>query len=156
MRFSTREDIAAPIEVVFGAVSDFNGFERAAMRRGVDVVRTDELKNPGAGMTWKAQFPFRNRTRNANLKLVDYDPSNGLELFTRSSGIESSLVIDLVALSRNRTRMNLSLDLRPKTIPGRLMIQSLRLAKATLNKRFRKRVADFAENVEERYGPPAA
>ncbi len=155
MRFATREDIAAPIEVVFGAVSDFNGFERAAMRRGADVVRLDEMKSPGKGMIWLAQFSFRNRQRNAKLRLVEYDPSNGLELYTRSSGIEASLLIDLVALSRNRTRMNLSLDLKPKTIPGRLMVQSLRMAKANLNKRFRMRVANFAEGVEERYDKPA-
>ncbi len=34
MKFSTRKDIDAPIDHVFASVSDFQVYERAAMRRG--------------------------------------------------------------------------------------------------------------------------
>ncbi|MCI2399424.1 SRPBCC family protein [Aliiroseovarius subalbicans] len=151
MKLSTREDVAAPIDAVFRAVSDFDGFERAALRRGAEVARTDTLSAPGVGMTWAAQFPYRNRERKADLRLANYDPPHGLELFSKVSGIEAVVAIDLVALSRTRTRMNLSIDLRPKTIPARLMIQSMKLAKSNLTKRFQKRVAGFAQDIEDRY-----
>ena len=34
MKLSTREDIAASIDAVFAELTDFDGFERAALRRG--------------------------------------------------------------------------------------------------------------------------
>ncbi len=151
MKLSTREDIAAPIEAVFREISDFDGFERAALRRGAEVVRTDSLTAAGVGMTWRAQFPFRNRERQADLELLDHDVPNGLTLFSRISGVETTVVVELVALSRVRTRMNMSIDLKPKSIPARLMIQSLKLAKTNMTKRFHRRVADFSADIEDRH-----
>ncbi len=151
MKLSTREDIAVPIEAVFAELTDFDGFERVALRRGAEVSRTDDKGTVGAGMTWRAQFAFRNRTRVANLELVEYDKPNMMRVMSKLSGIEAEIVADLVALSRARTRMALSVDLRPKSIPARLMIQSMKLAKGSLTKRFRKRVAEYAETIEERH-----
>ena len=54
MKLATREDIDAPIEAVFEQLSDFDGFERAALRRGAEVRahrRAD--RHVGAGMAWK-------------------------------------------------------------------------------------------------------
>ena len=42
MKFSTREDIEAPVDHVFAEVSDFAGFERRALRHGADITRLDE------------------------------------------------------------------------------------------------------------------
>ncbi|WP_421701435.1 SRPBCC family protein [Aliiroseovarius sp.] len=152
MKLSTREDIAAPIEAVFAELSDFDGFERAALRRGAEVMRTDGNGAVGVGMTWRAQFPFRNRERVADLKLMEFDRPNGMKVFSKISGVEAEIVVDLVALSRSRTRMSMSVDMRPKSIPARLMIQSMKLAKTSLTKRFQKRVADYASVIEDRHG----
>lgn len=153
MKFATREDIAAPIEKVFAAVSDFDGFERAALRRGAEVSRTDAMATPGAGMQWKAHFEFRNRARQADLTLRDFDPPNGIGLFALVGGIEAEMRIDLLPLSRQRTRMDLSIELKPTTIPARLMLQSVKLARGNLSKRLAKRVADFADTIEARHNP---
>ncbi len=150
MKFTTREDIAADIEYVFASVSDFDGLERAALRRGAEVVRTDNLSAPGKGMSWKATFPFRNRERDADMQLVHYDAPNALTLFSKVSGIEAEVRVDLVALSPRRTRLNLDVELKPKSIPARLMLQSVKLARAKLVKKFRRRVADYAQNIEDR------
>lgn len=150
MKLATREDIAAPIEAVFEQISDFDGFERAALRRGADVVRTDNLGVPGAGMAWRTGFEFRGRERKADLELVEYDAPNGMRLEAKSPGVEIDMVIELVAMSRGRTRMNMSVDARPRTIPARLMMQSLKLARQNVLKRFRKRVGEFAADVESR------
>jgi hypothetical protein len=40
--------------------------------------------------------------------------------------------------------------LKAKTLSGRLLLQSLKLARAKVNRRFRHRVAEFASLTEDR------
>ena len=150
MKLATREDIEAPIEAVFEQLSDFDGFERAALRRGADVVRVDSLALPGPGMAWKAAFDFRGRERQAEIKLTSYDTPNSMAFLVLSSGFDIDTTVELVAMSRSRTRMNLAVSAKPNTIPARLMLQSLKLARTNMVKRFRRRVGDFAADLEER------
>lgn len=150
MKLATREDIDAPIEAVFQELSDFDGFERAVMRRGAEVQRIDDLKTPGPGMAWTTSFGFRGRRREARIDLAEHAAPDRLRAAVKTSGVEMDLLIDLVEMSKTRTRMNLSLDARPKTIPARLMIQSLKLARQNMLRRFRHRISEFASDIEAR------
>lgn len=151
MKLKTSEDIEATIEQVFEAVSDFDGMERAALRRGAEVKRSDTLTSDGVGMAWHATFPYRNRSRVADMELTAFDTPNRLTLFSKVSGMDATIDVDLVSLSRSRTRLVLSVDMRPKTISARLLIQSMKIARSTIMRRFRKRVADYAQSIEEKY-----
>lgn len=155
MQFTAKEDIEGPIDRIFEMITDFEGFERAAMRRGAEVVRTDKLRLPtdmtaAVGMAWLARFKLRGRDRELALELAALDPPHGYRIDFASSGLDGDLAIDLVAMSRNRTRMTLALELRPRTLAARLMVQSLKLARTNLTKRFALRVADFAKDLEDR------
>lgn len=150
MKLTTREDIAAPIEAVFAQIADFGWFERAAMRRGAEVVRTDSLKVPGVGLSWHGEFEYRGRGRKADVDLTAYDPPNGMTLMMRAAGLEVEVVIELLAMSRSRTRMNITMEATPRTIPARLMVQSAKLARTNIQNRYRRRIAEFCEDLEER------
>lgn len=152
MKFSSREDIEAPIDHVYAAVTDFGAYERQALRRGADVRRTDGSGPAVLGSTWDVAFSYRGKDRKLKAKLVRYD-DQGLQLDTTSSGIDGQTVIDLVPLSPKRTRLAVSIEMKAKSLPARLLLQSLKLAKASLTTRFKKRVADFASDVESRYKP---
>jgi hypothetical protein len=150
MRFSSKEDIEAPIEQVFDMLSEFEFFERSAIRRGVEVVRTDNHSAPAAGHSWHARFVLRGRTRDLDLNLVQYVRPTEMLFESDSSGIKGMFEVELLALSSKRTRLAVVLDLSPKTLSARLLIQSLRLAKSNLTKRFKLRVADFSKELEDR------
>jgi len=150
MKFSAREDVAAEVEKVFAALNDFDGFERQAMRRGAEVQRVDPLTQIGVGMRWKVFFKMRGRRRELDIELTRYDAPNEMVFDINSAGINGTFSVELLALSRNRTRMALALELVPLTLSTRLFIQSLKLAKTSLTKRFKLRVADYAKGLEER------
>ncbi|MDU8910442.1 SRPBCC family protein [Aestuariicoccus sp. MJ-SS9] len=150
MEFSTREDIEAPNDRVFAAVSDFNAIERQVMRRGVEVRRIDDMTAPGPGMAWHARFRFRGKSREAEVTMTEYDPPQAMVFQTISGGLETRTELEFVALSRSRTRITMSVHLQPKTLSARLLVQSMKLARGNINKRFRVRMADYAKDLEAR------
>lgn len=150
MKFSTNEDIGAPIEEVFAAVSDLEFYERAAIRRGAEITRTSAHEAPEPGMTWKARFLYRNRQREMRVELVELSPPQAICFESQSGGLQTMLDIELVALAKSRTRLSVGLELRPLNLPARLLVQSLKLAKGNLQKRFKKRVADLALELGNR------
>jgi uncharacterized protein YndB with AHSA1/START domain len=151
MKFSTKEDIEAPIEYVFEVLSDFESFERSAMRRGAEIERHDGLSKPGNGMLWQVAFQLRGKPRQMALEMVRFDPPNGMEFYSKSAGLDGVMVLDLVAMSRKRTRLSVDLELKPQSLAARLMVQSLKLARGNLNKRYHLKVAEYAKDMEDRY-----
>jgi len=151
MKFTAKEDIEAPIDAVFRAVSDFDAFERSALRRGAQVQRVSQKTYSETLIAWDVTFPFRGKKRKMLAELVEFDSPHRVLFKSMSSGIKGEAVLDLVALSRGRTRLSVVLDFKPKTLAARVMIQSLRIAKNRLNTRYRMRVASFASDIEDRF-----
>lgn len=150
MKFSSREDVEAPIAQVFGMLSDFEVFERSAIRRGADVQRLGEHDIPHVGQAWQAKFSYRGKERKTKIELSKYAAPTDMVFDSQSGGLLTTLTLELVALSRNRTRITVGFEIKPRTLPARLFVQSLKLAKSTLTKRFRLRVAEYARDIEER------
>jgi len=150
MKLSTREDIDAPIAYVYERVSDFAHFERRAMRQGVDVIRRSQGE-PTIGTIWDIAFEFRGRSRNVQAELTTLEQEHAIEVASKSGGLTAVTQIETVALSATRTRVLVSCDMRAGTLTARLLLQSVKLAKARLTLRFRARVLDFAETIEDDY-----
>ena len=150
MKFSTHEDVEAPIAQVFEAISDFDHFERQLLRRGVDVVRTDSLQGPCSGMTWKTQATIRGRSREVRSTLTEFAAASGLRLESDMNGVSSVLAIELLALSTRRTRLRVAMTVASTNFSGRLFVQSLKLARSSLQRRFEERVAGYAKEIEGR------
>ena len=151
MKFNSREDIEAPIDHVFGALSDFDGFERQALRRGAEVQRQDPYGKPGVGSEWQMRFSFRGKRREVAARMIEFDAPNGYRAETDSGGIDGLVSLDLVALSPRSTRMQISIDLKPRSLSARLLIQSLKFAKSNLTKRFSNRIWQMAQDIETKY-----
>ncbi len=148
MKFSTKEDIEAPADLIFDAMSDFAAFERSAMRQGAEVTRVDPVADIGAGMTWSLRFPIRGKMRRAVCELEQFDPPAGLRCRIESTAFEGSLTLGLVALSRSRTRLGVQLEVKPRTLAARLLMQTARLNRASYTRRFEGRVQKFAAELE--------
>ncbi|SLN47663.1 Polyketide cyclase / dehydrase and lipid transport [Aquimixticola soesokkakensis] len=155
MKFSTRQDIEAPIDYVFGQITDFSAFERQALRRGIRVKRKQDTLVAAVGLAWSIRASFRGAVREVETEVATYDPPNAFSLTFHSAGLSGVLEVDVVALSRTSTRVTVGLDVRPQTLSARLLLQSVKLAKSSVQKRFDTRISDLAATVEERYSTVA-
>lgn len=150
MHFSARTDIEASPDFVFKALTDFDSWERAAMRRGAEVTRTDKLRHPGRGMSWDVRFRFRGKNRLVKLALVEMGEATKLGFSGRGKLLEGDARMELVGLSSKRTRVVMHLDVRPLTLGARLFLQSARLARGKIQARLNKRMAQLAAEIEAR------
>lgn len=151
MEFNTRQDIEAPIAFVFEEVTNFGSFERQALRRGADVQRRDALEQPGIGVGWDITFSFRGKDRHISAEITEFDRPNGYRVQSVASTIDADVVVDLLPLSKGRTRLSITTKLSAKNLGAKLMLQSLKVAKSTLNSRLSNRVDKFAREVAEKH-----
>lgn len=150
MELSAREDIEAPLNQVYAALTDFDTIERQVMRRGIEIRRTKDTGSDLEGMAWSGQFAFRGKQRQVAIELKECHAPEHLVFSTISGGLEGHSDVELVALSRARTRINVKTTLAPKTLSARLLVQSLKLARGNIEKRFRNRMGLMAKELETR------
>jgi carbon monoxide dehydrogenase subunit G len=150
MKLSAREDIDAPIAEVFQRLADFEGWERAAMRRGAEIHRTDALPRPAPGMAWSISFVYRGKPRRLSLTLDEIVAPGKLAFSGRGPNLEGGIVLDLIEMAPRRTRLMVKLEVRPRTLVARLFIQSLKLGRGKVEARFRARIAQVATEIDGR------
>jgi len=155
MLFTAKTEIDAPLAVVMTALTDFEAWERAAMRRGAEVARADAMQSPGPGMVWDVAFPFRGKTRQVDLKLVALDAGGKMGFAGAGKAFDGDMEVDLVPLAPGRTRLLVKADVRPLTLGSRLMLQSLKLARGKVQDKLDQRLAQFARDIEARQGSAA-
>ncbi len=151
MELTVREDIDVPIEQAFKMISDFEIFERAALRRGAEVERLDDLLRPGVGAKWRVNIAFRGKSRLINLAVTEFNRPTEVQIHAEVQGVRSDTRVELVALSRTCTRLNVWMGLKAKSLTARLLLRSLKLARSTLTQRLEQRVSSLGRDMEERF-----
>ncbi|WP_442772906.1 SRPBCC family protein [Paenirhodobacter enshiensis] len=149
MKFSSRVEVDAPAPSVFAELSDFVAIDALAQRRAILVRRTDTLAAPGPGMSWLADFRFRGRMRHMDVTLTRFETPEVMEYHARTPGFEILCLLQLVALARARTRVIVTLEVRPRTLGARLLMQSARLGRSALERRFDERIHKLGERLDE-------
>ena len=147
MKFSTREDIERPADLVFQAVSDFAKFEDLLRKRSVSIERVID-RGRAENTSWNAKARVRGRHLTIRSQVTSFDPQGSFDIASETNGIEAFTQISVTPLTRKKSRLAVSIDVRPTNFKGRLFLQPLRLAKGSLTDRFRSRVARYAAEIE--------
>lgn len=150
MKFTSKTDLNASLNATFAAFADFEAFERQGLRAGAEIERIDDLVTPGPGMMWRVKAEYRGKMRRLEIELVDYDPPNMLKFRAASDLLDAEIKIDLIALSAKKTRAAVDVNVAAKSLSGRLLLQTARLAKGNLNRRFASGLDRFGTFLENR------
>ncbi len=151
MKLTAKQDIEAPADFAFAQLTDFESWERGAMRRGAEVSRADNMRAPGVGMSWLAKFRYRGRDRNITLKLDSMDPEGMIGFTAGSTQAEGVMQLELVAMAPKRSRAFITVNVVPKSFTAKLLVQSLKLAKSRVDRSLAQRAQLFAQEIEDRY-----
>lgn len=150
MKLATKKDIEAPIAQVWAALSDFEAWETAAMRRGVEVERTDKMPRPGIGMSWRSAFQFRGRSRKATVQVTDMQGPTVLGIGLGTDAVDVGSKVELIEMSARRTRIHVTAEVKPRSLGARLFLQSLRLARNKVDRKFDSKIGLMALELEVR------
>ena len=70
----------------------------------------------------------------------------------RSDALELFVNATVVALSRAKARLIFETEIRPRSMKARLMLQTAKLGKSQLDRRYQRRIEEF---VQQMSGSPA-
>lgn len=149
MKFTTKGDIEAPLEFVFASLTDYDGWERAARKRGATVRRSEGPVD--VGTMWQTEFAFRGKTRDATVRLASMVPDKRLVFVATGASVDAEVTLDVIALTPRRTRLAIAAEMKPRNLAARLFIQSLKLARGRVQQRFDQRAAQLVAEIGDRY-----
>lgn len=150
MRLAAREDIEVPQDRAFLVLATFEHWERAALRSGASVVRVDTLQTTAPGMTWQVVFSWRGKPRSLTVRLIDFGPPQGMRFEGTSPSFQGWITIDVVRMGPRRSRLAMTMEIKPRTLAARLFLQSMRLARGRITKRLESSMSQLAKAIVNR------
>lgn len=145
MQLSTRHDVETPADALFDGIADFDRIERMMIRRGAKVTRVAPAA--GSPMAWDLQFDWRGRKRDMRMSVTRYDRPDLIEMQGISDSFGVTLTANVVALSRQRSRLMLVAVIDGRSLKARLMLQTARLTRSSLEHKFGERVAHYVDTL---------
>ncbi|MFV0382601.1 hypothetical protein [Paracoccus sp. (in: a-proteobacteria)] len=147
MKFSTRVDTDLSAADLFAMVSDFGRIERILLRHGAHVSRSDSKPQVEIGSAWTIRFRWHGKVRNVAFELTQLDRPERVSLAGLSEAFETRLDFTIVALSPSRSRLLFESDVKPRNMRARLLLQTAKLGKAQLDRRFERRIGLFVDEL---------
>lgn len=145
MKFSTRIDKNISAEQLFDSVADFDKIERLLIRRGVAVDRADDMQD--GARAWNLAFDWRGQRRALRLVLVQFDRPEKFAVRGESTPFDLRIDMSVVALARNRARLIFEMEVKPRNMRARLVLQTAKLGKAQIDRRLEAKVSAFVDDA---------
>ncbi len=148
MKFSTRQDCDLSSEALFDRLADFDRIALLLTRRGVQVTRLESGKG-GSAKAWELRVDWRGKPRIFSFELVQFDRPDYVKLKGASGNFDLTVEMSFIPRGREKSRLGLELDIRPRNMKARLMIQTAKLGKPALDKRFADWGGRFVQQMSE-------
>jgi hypothetical protein len=151
MKLTAKTDLEVPAAFVYATLVDHPTWEREAVRNGIEIERPADSPERGVGASWLIRGQFRGKARKVLVKIDEETPSQRVGVTMDSPSMEGVARIEVMVLSPRRSRVRIDLEVKPKTLAARLMINTMRLAKGRVQARFEKGLGTLGARIKERY-----
>lgn len=151
MRLTAVHAINAPVDFVFKEFTNFAGFEAHAQERELTVERTDDLTDIGAGMGWHISGMVRGKHRDIEINLDELRENDRAQYTSASGAMSGQMFFEFEDLGADVTEVTFHVEPQADSISSRLILQSIRLAQNSVEKRIKKSIRIFGEQIEAKY-----
>ena len=145
MDMNIKQDLDVPIAFAYERLIDFDAHERRATLAGI--ILNSKTVGPSSHH-WNVTFEWRGRDRTVDIEVSDLQEPSHLLIASNSPNLFAEADVKLLPLSPQLTRMRVKSKINGKTLKARLMVQSARLAKQSIQKRLQGRLAGLASEIE--------
>ena len=151
MELSYSCTINVPQKFAFSRATDFENFELQGFGNLSRFEPVSEVRAPEIGARWRTSSEFQGRPRRFSLELFELEPHSKVVLGNKSEkyDIESEFLFEEVG--PEETGFSFNLNAKAQSITARLILQTIQLARARIEKSMQSDFDDMALRMEEAY-----
>ncbi len=151
MIFVAQDEVHVPQDYAFSHFSDFISYEATALSYGADIRRVDGFQQVSQGVAWRGTVPIRGKTVGVEAKVTNFDPSRQSQMVTQAGGMTVTVDLSFEEMEPEKTRVTARAELRANTLAARLIVQSVRLARGSLQRRIDSKLVALGSKFEAEY-----
>lgn len=150
MKISTQRDIDAPPDTLFSDMADLDRHLNDAADRGIEIIRLDDGSQGIAGGSWRVDFSLAGRRRTGELRVAKWAPNGQMALAGTVDGLAVAIDLEVAPLQDDRSRLAVAVDIAPTSMGGRILVQTLKLARPQIETRMESRIDRIQGRAEAR------
>ena len=101
-------------------------------------------------MAWDLAFDQRGKRREMRMDMAQLDRPEKIVILGGSEALAIAVEMTVIALTRSKSRLMFEVEVKPRNMRARLMLQTAKLGKAQLDRKFADRVSKFFGDLTTR------
>ena len=151
MKFNYKSTIKVPVEFAYAKATDFEKFESEGFGNMSKFDPVGDVKAPKIGARWKVQSEFQGRQRKFALELRELLKNEAVILGNGSDKFDVEARFRFKKIDDQNTDFEFEIDSSAKTITGRLIMQTMQLARSRIEKKLTVDFDAMRDRMESDY-----
>ncbi len=151
MELSYQNIINVPQAFAFDRATDFERFETEGFGNLAPFEPRSEIRAPELGARWRTSAEFQGRPRRFSLELLALEDPGTLVLGNKSEKYDVEALFEFTAVGEETTEFTFNLNAKAQSITGKLILQTIQLARARIVKSMQADFDKMAERMEAAY-----
>jgi len=151
MELSYSNKINVPQEFAFKRATDFERFEKDGFGNLAPFEPRNDIRPPELGARWRTAAEFQGRPRRFSLELLALEEPGTMVLGNKSEKYDVEARFDFENAGDNVTEFSFVLNAKAQSITGKLILQTIQLARARIVKSMQQDFDAMGVRMETAY-----
>lgn len=147
MKLISSEVYPVSAATAYARLTDFEALTHAMRANHIKVIWFRAGWPDGSETKWKLAFGFKGVHREVLAQITRVDKGHSYVVETDSDGVQAQVSVAVAAAEEGKARVTYTVDLSGQTVAARVMVQSLRLARGTLQDKLHGRLVGLTREL---------